>query len=255
VRQQCTANHRHEPCRRRRPAPPPPARQTSAVGGRALPLEREGAPVKTWWRLAGSGPPRRQSAGTPCYSFWGGIVIKTALRDVLETALLTLVIFLGVRLGVQNFRVEGFSMQPTLQSNQYLLVNKVAYMVGEPERGDIVVFRLPQDPKRDLIKRIVALPGEEVEVRGGIVYIDGKPLEEPYIKDKPLYFFSKKKVPEGEFFVLGDNRNNSFDSHVWDFLPREYLIGKAWVSYWPVQAWAVVQHTPIQFGPAPAPAA
>ena len=199
------------------------------------------------------GGPRASAARGPCYSFQGGIVIKTALRDVLETALLTLVIFLGVRLGVQNFRVEGFSMQPTLQSNQYLLVNKVAYMVGEPERGDIVVFRLPQDPKRDLIKRIVALPGEEVEVRGGVVYIDGKPLEEPYIRDKPLYFFSKKKVPDGEFFVLGDNRNNSFDSHVWDFLPREYLIGKAWVSYWPVQAWAVVRHEPVQFGPVPAP--
>jgi signal peptidase I len=180
----------------------------------------------------------------------GGIVIKTALRDVLETALLTLVIFLGVRLGVQNFRVEGLSMQPTLQSNQYLLVNKAAYMFGEPQRGDIVVFRLPQDPRRDLIKRIVALPGEEVEVRGGVVYVGDKPLEEPYIRDKPLYLFNKKKVPENEYFVLGDNRNNSFDSHVWDWLPREYLIGRAWVSYWPVQAWSVVQHNTVHFATA-----
>jgi signal peptidase I len=182
--------------------------------------------------------------------FEEGRVIKTALRDVLETALLTLVIFLGVRLGVQNFRVEGFSMQPTLQSNQYLLVNKVVYMVGEPQRGDIVVFRLPQDPRRDLIKRIVALPGEEVEVRNGAVYVNGKALDEPYIRDKPLYFFSKKTVPEGEYFVLGDNRNNSFDSHVWDFLPREYLIGKAWVSYWPVQSWSVVEHNSVSFAEA-----
>jgi signal peptidase I len=165
---------------------------------------------------------------------------------------LTLVIFLGVRLGVQNFRVEGFSMQPTLQTNQYLLVNKVAYMVGEPQRGDIVVFRLPQDPRRDLIKRIVALPGEEVEVRTGVVYVDGKALDEPYIKDKPLYFFSKKKVPENEYFVLGDNRNNSFDSHVWDFLPKEYLIGRAWVSYWPVQSWSVVEHNNGHFAAATA---
>jgi signal peptidase I len=193
---------------------------------------------------------RRIKGWPPCYIFRGGIVIKTALRDVLETALLTLVIFLGVRLGVQNFRVEGFSMQPTLQSNQYLLVNKVAYMVGEPQRGDIVVFRLPQDPRRDLIKRIVALPGEEVEVRDGVVTVDGKPLDEPYIRDKPLYFFNKKKVPEGEYFVLGDNRNNSFDSHVWEFLPREYLIGRAWVSYWPVQSWAVVEHNSVRFASA-----
>ncbi len=177
----------------------------------------------------------------------GGIVIKTALRDVLETALLTLVIFLGVRLGVQNFRVEGLSMQPTLQSNQYLLVNKAAYMFSEPQRGDIVVFRLPQDPRRDLIKRIVALPGEEVEVRGGVVYVDGKPLDEPYIRDRPQYHFNKKKVPENEYFVLGDNRNNSFDSHVWDWLPRDYLIGRAWVSYWPVETWSVVQHNNVHF--------
>jgi signal peptidase I len=141
-------------------------------------------------------------------------------------------------------------MQPTLQSNQYLLVNKVVYMVGEPRRGDIVVFRLPQDPRRDLIKRIVALPGEEVEVRNGVVYVNGKALDEPYIRDKPLYFFSKKTVPEGEYFVLGDNRNNSFDSHVWDFLPREYLIGKAWVSYWPVQSWSVVEHNSVTFAEA-----
>jgi signal peptidase I len=162
------------------------------------------------------------------------------------------VIFLGVRLGVQNFRVEGFSMLPTLQSNQYLLVNKLAYMAWEPQRGDIVVFRLPQDPRRDLIKRIVALPGEEVEVRGGTVFVDGRPLEEPYIRDRPLYFFGKKRVPEDEFFVLGDNRNNSFDSHVWEWLPRAYLIGKAWVSYWPLQTWAVVDHNNVSFASATA---
>jgi len=141
-------------------------------------------------------------------------------------------------------------MQPTLQSDQYLLVNKIAYMIGQPERGDIVVFRLPQDPQRDLIKRIIALPGEEVEVRGGVVYIDGKALDEPYIKDKPLYPYAKKTVPDGQYFVLGDNRNNSYDSHVWDFLPRQYLIGRAWVSYWPVQAWAVVPHNNAHFAAA-----
>lgn len=177
---------------------------------------------------------------------YGGIVIKTALRNVLETALLTLMIFFGVRLGVQNFRVEGLSMQPTLQSNQYLLVNKTAYMFGEPQRGDIVVFRSPQDPRRDLIKRIVALPGEEVEVRGGVVYVDDTALEEPYILDRPQYLFNKRKVPENEYFVLGDNRNNSSDSHVWDWLPRASLIGRAWVSYWPVQTWAVVQHSNVR---------
>jgi signal peptidase I len=182
----------------------------------------------------------------------GGGRIKAALRDILETALLTLVIFLGVRFGVQTFRVEGFSMEPTLHSNQYLLVNKLSYMVGQPQRGDIVVFRFPQDPTRDFIKRIVALPGEEVEVRAGVVYVDGKALTEPYILSKPHYPYPKKRVPENEFFVLGDNRNNSHDSHVWDFLPKEYLIGKAWVSYWPTQAWGVVQHNTVHFASAQA---
>jgi signal peptidase I len=176
------------------------------------------------------------------YFSYGGGRIKAALRDILETALLTLVIFLAVRFGVQTFRVEGFSMEPTLHSNQYLLVNKVSYMVGGPQRGDIIVFRFPQDPRRDFIKRVVALPGEEVEIRGGVVYVDGRALDEPYILKKPLYNYPKRKVPEGEYFVLGDNRNNSHDSHVWDWLPKEYLIGKAWVSYWPMQAWGVVQH-------------
>src|ERR687885_1846975 len=111
----------------------------------------------------------------------GGEAIKAALRDILETALLTLVIFLAVRFGVQTFRVEGFSMEPTLHSNQYLLVNKVSYMVGNPQRGDIVVLRFPQDPRRDFIKRVIGLPGEEVEVRGGSVYINGRVLDEPYI--------------------------------------------------------------------------
>src|SRR5205814_5767208 len=91
----------------------------------------------------------------------GARSIKAAIRDVLETALLTLVIFLSVRLGVQNFRVEGFSMEPTLHTNEYLLVNKVTYMVGNPQRGDVVVLRFPQDPRRDFIKRIIALPGED----------------------------------------------------------------------------------------------
>lgn len=182
----------------------------------------------------------------------GGTPIKAAVRDILETALLTLVIFLGVRFGVQTFRVEGFSMEPTLHTNQYLLVNKVAYMVGEPQRGDVVVLRFPMDPRRDFIKRIVALPGEEVEVRGGIVYVNGRPLEEPYILAKPAYPYPKKRVPPDSYFVLGDNRNNSHDSHVWDFLPKEYIIGKAWVSYWPVDAWGVVNHDTVQFATAAA---
>jgi signal peptidase I len=189
-----------------------------------------------------------------CYISNRGHQIKAALRDILETALLTLVIFLAVRFGVQTFRVEGFSMEPTLHTNQYLLVNKVSYMVGEPKRGDVVVLRFPQDPRRDFIKRVVALPGEEVEVRGGTVYVDGKALTEPYILSKPAYLYAKKRVPPGTYFVLGDNRNNSHDSHVWDWCPKEYIIGKAWVSYWPMDTWGMVHHNAVQMAAADLPA-
>jgi signal peptidase I len=137
-------------------------------------------------------------------------------------------------------------MEPTLHTNQYLLVNKVSYMVGEPKRGDVVVHRFPQDPRRDFIKRVVALPGEEIEVRGGVVYVDGKALTEPYILSRPAYQYPKKRVPPGTYFVLGDNRNNSHDSHVWDWLPKEYIIGKAWVSYWPMEQWGVVRHNAVE---------
>jgi signal peptidase I len=141
-------------------------------------------------------------------------------------------------------------MEPTLQTNQYLLVNKVSYMVGEPKRGDVVVLKFPQDPRRDFIKRIIALPGEEVEVRSGIVMIDGKPLDEPYILSKPAYTYPKKRVPAGSYYVLGDNRNNSHDSHVWDWLPKEYIIGKAWVSYWPMDTWGAITHDAVHFATA-----
>lgn len=179
--------------------------------------------------------------------------MKAAVRDILETALLTLVIFLGVRFGVQTFRVEGFSMEPSLHSNQYLFVSKISYMVGQPARGDVIVFRFPQDPSRDFIKRVVGLPGEEVEVRAGAVYIDGRALDEPYILGKPVYNYPKHRVPPGEFFVLGDNRNNSHDSHVWDMLPKDFLIGKAWVSYWPLHSWGVIEHKSVRFATAQSP--
>ena len=173
--------------------------------------------------------------------------IKAAVRDILETALLTLVIFLSVRLAVQNFRVEGFSMEPTMHTNEYLLVNKVTYMVGQPQRGDIIVLRFPLDPRRDFIKRIIGLPGEQVEVRNGSVYVDGRALVEPYIRQPPAYTYPRVTMPPRQYFVLGDNRNNSDDSHVWNGLPKEYIIGKAWVSYWPPATWGIVSHDDVRY--------
>lgn len=157
--------------------------------------------------------------------------------ELLETAVLTVVIFLVVRVALQNFRVDGESMSPNLHNGEYILVNKIDYKIGSPKRGDIVVFQATPAgrPDADFIKRVIGLPGETVSVHNNAVYINGKRLREPYIDKyhRPSYIFPAAKVPPGDYFVLGDNRNNSQDSHLWRWLPKKYIIGKAWVSYFP----------------------
>ena len=171
------------------------------------------------------------------------ILSRGLVRELVQTVALTLVIFLGVRAGVQNFRVDGLSMEPSLHNGEYILVNKVDYLIHSPERGDIVVFRaIPANqPDRDFVKRIIGLPGETVAVHDGGVYVNNRRLSESYIEAPPDYTFPASKVPANSYFVLGDNRNNSQDSHLWKWLPREDIIGKAWVSYWPPQDWGTVQ--------------
>lgn len=170
-------------------------------------------------------------------------------RELIETAVLTIAIFLIVRTALQNFKVEGDSMWPTLHNGEYILVNKVDYFIHSPHRGDIIVFNAtPADqPDKDFIKRVIGLPGESIAIHGGSVWVNGKKLIEPYEAQKPTYTwplggasgcpstYTKQgcMVPSGDYFVLGDNRNNSEDSHLWGFLPKHYIIGKAWVSYWP----------------------
>jgi signal peptidase I len=159
------------------------------------------------------------------------------LRELIETAVLTIAIFLVVRVALQNFKVEGDSMTPNLHNAEYILVNKIDYMIGKPSRGDVIVFRaVPAGrPDADFIKRVIGLPGDTVAVHGGYVWINGKKLVESYIDKyhRPDYTFPAAKVPQNDYFVLGDNRNNSQDSHLWRWLPKQYIIGKAWVSYWP----------------------
>lgn len=197
----------------------------------------------------------------------------TALKETAETVLLALVIFLLVRACIQNFKVDGSSMDPSLRSGQYLLVNKLAYLridpagasaalsplgvdldgaiapFGTPKRGDIVVFHFPREPSRDFIKRVIALPGETVEVRGGRVLVNNAPLEEPYILHDPSYSRDPVVVPEDNYFVLGDNRNNSSDSHVWGPVPVENIVGKAWISYWPRDEWGLVPNYRVEAVP------
>jgi signal peptidase I len=167
---------------------------------------------------------------------------KSTLRETVETVLLTLLIFLAIRTLIQNFRIEGVSMEPNLHDGQYLIVNKLVYYLHPPERGDIVVFHYPRNPRRDFIKRVIGLPGERVEVRGGRIFINDEELGEPYALHTGNYAWGPQTLAEDQYFVLGDNRNSSSDSHSWGTLPGDAIVGKAWISYWPPKYLGLVPH-------------
>ena len=166
---------------------------------------------------------------------------KSLLREIIETVLLTVLIYVAVNFATGRFRIEGSSMEPSMHPNQYVLVDKLSYMLGDPKRGDVVVFNFPQATERDFIKRVIGLPGETVAVRGGVVYVNDVALDEPYISAPPAYENSWTLAPD-QFFVLGDNRNSSSDSHTWGPLDRGYLIGRAILIYWPPNLWGTVPH-------------
>lgn len=170
-------------------------------------------------------------------------------RELVEMVLLVGVLFFGIRVVLQNFRVEGPSMQPTLTTGQFLWVNRAAYfrwddeyLLGGPQRGDIAVLRAP-DEDIDLIKRVIGLPGDRLRITRGEVFINDQPLAEPYIRFLATYNYPADggdvTVPAGEYFVLGDNRPNSRDSHFGWFVPADNLIGRAWLTYWPPAEWGL----------------
>ena len=157
------------------------------------------------------------------------------LREALETVVPAVLIALFIHLFLaQATRVYGQSMEPNLHTEQRLVVEKLSYRFHGPRRGDIVVLRLPEHSAELLIKRVIALPGEKVEIHDGQVYIDDKPLLEPYLKQATLGNYPARVVPPLHVFVLGDNRNASNDSRVFGPVPRENIIGRAWFSYWPL---------------------
>ncbi len=169
--------------------------------------------------------------------------MKAFLRDTLLIIVAAVVISLLIQTTIQKSSVNGYSMEPSFQDEQQLLINKVVYYLHEPERGDVVIFHPPPpySPKMTpFIKRIIGLPGEIIEVIDRTVYVNGSKLDEPYIKEPPTYNFPQKKIPEDEYFVLGDNRNNTSDSHTGWTGPRQNIIGKAWLSIWPPGEWGLV---------------
>lgn len=182
----------------------------------------------------------------------------SAAKEYIEAVIIAVAVFFILQVSVQNFKVEGSSMEPTLQNGEYLLVNKLVYLrvdmqrfsdlipfwqvkeeksyfpIHPPRSGDIVVFRYPLDPKRDFVKRVVAVPGQTVEIRRGVFYVDGEQVEGEYASTgQPSEQMEPRLLQANEYFVAGDNRPFSSDSRDWGPVPLENIIGKAWVVYWP----------------------
>jgi signal peptidase I len=178
-------------------------------------------------------------SSAPAASEW-----KRTLVDLLETVVLAFVLFLIINAVSARVRVDGLSMLPTLENGEFVLVNRLAYRVGEPTRGDIVVFRSTTQLDLDLIKRVIGMPGDQVRVADGQVNVNGVAISEPYINAQPRYS-GDWSVPEGYLFVLGDNRNDSSDSHAWGLLPIKNVIGKAMLIYWPPPEWAMIDHVNV----------
>ena len=165
---------------------------------------------------------------------------ELVLREIIETLLLTFFIFWLVHSLIGRYRIDGSSMNPTLLDGEYLIINNMTYLLDDPEQGDIVVFHHPRN-ELNLIKRVVGVPGDHIEINNSTVWVNGEVQEEPFIADSPNYSGSWD-VPPGQYFVLGDNRNNSSDSHSWGFLPLENMLGKAMLVYWPPSDWGQVSH-------------
>lgn len=179
--------------------------------------------------------------------------MRTFLRELLITLIMAgvFILLLQSAIAIPPSEVMSSSMEPTLEIGQRLIISKIAYFFHEPERGDIIVFDPPHTQQGDFVKRIIGLPGESVEIKEGTVYIhkeDGSilPLDEPYIKEPSTRPFNGATIPENEYFVLGDNRNNSSDSRTGWTVPRQNIVGKAWLSSWPPSEWGLAPNYSFQ---------
>jgi signal peptidase I len=235
-------------------APLPPKRGPLAPNGTANfpPPDAQGKRLTTTSRARFTSPdktspsakkaPQRRALADPSR-------LRT-VREVLETITLTILMFMVFRFAVQNYRVDGHSMVPTLQDQQYILVDKAAYLFHAPERGDVIVFAYPVDPTQDYVKRIIGIPGDRVQVdQAGVVSVNGVKLNEPYISVSPdPYAPTDMILRANQYFVLGDNRGDSSDSRVWGPVPRQNIIGKASMVYWPLTALHFIPGESAVFG-------
>ena len=175
--------------------------------------------------------------------------------EAIKTLVTALILALGIRTFVAEARyIPSSSMEPTLEINDRLIIEKISYHFREPERGDVVVFNtnditpLEENFKDAFIKRVIGLPGETIAVKTGKVFVNGKPLSENYIAQSPQYDYGPAIVPPGHYLVLGDNRNNSYDSHYWGFVPKKNIIGRAAVRFWPLGRVGEINPTPAYAG-------
>ena len=179
------------------------------------------------------------------------------LREAVEALILALLVLALLQVTVRNFRVEGSSMAPTLESGQFLVVDQASfftfdrerlaravpfwtveqsrpeYAFDPPQRGEIIVFHSPPDPEKDFVKRVLGVPGETVEVHQGTVYVNGKAIPEPYLRRRDHSSAPAVTLGEGQYYVIGDNRRNSNDSRVWGPVAEEDIVGRVWLVYWP----------------------
>jgi len=175
------------------------------------------------------------------YNSWGE-ELSDFIIELVKVVIISLVIIVPVRYFlIQPFYVKGASMEPNFHDHEYLIINEISYRFEEPERGDIVVFKYPQDPSQYFIKRVIALPGERIIIKNGQVYIYDEKLKQEILVDESEYLSATILTPgkiditleEGEYFVLGDNRTSSLDSRTFGPIAEPFIVGKAWVRGWP----------------------
>lgn len=176
---------------------------------------------------------------------------ENPLVELLKTVVSAGILAIGIRACVAEARfIPSESMLPTLAIDDRLIVEKISYRFRKPERGDVVVFSptdalQEQNYKEAFIKRVIGLPGDTVEVKNGDVFVNNEKLKEKYILDQPNYQYGPVTVPKGQYLVLGDNRNNSYDSHYWGFVPLENVIGRATVRFWPPSRLGSLDEKPL----------
>ncbi|MFN8494141.1 MAG: signal peptidase I [Caldilineaceae bacterium] len=172
------------------------------------------------------------------------------LRELVETVVLSLIIFLLIRQVLQNYRIESHSMQPNFYEGQFILVNKLAYKIGQPARGEVIVFHNPNNTSEDYIKRVIGLPGDTIEIRDEKVYINNQELPEPFAKEpyRTNAAYGPKVVEANHIFVMGDNRGNSQDSRYIGAIDENLIVGKAWLRLWPLPVFGLIHQYHLEPG-------